>query len=304
MPTQKIVKTVVFTFVLIALATPLCAQQTYRAASCNRSDVNAVINGPTHTAVDGDIIQIPSGSCTWTSRISVPSNIGITIIGDGTPNSTASTTGASSSCSNTTITDGITSGGALLSMAPRYGNSASRISCMKLVPTTPNPGFGVPISVNGTCASGGCPNLRLDNLAVPGNWAGLGLTDDSFANVNNVFGVADHNTVGDSTTKNNGVDFLNVTHSAWQGVGQYGDNSWSSADTFGTAQTFYIENNTFGWAFATDTDSNLGTGGGGRFACRFNAFNNVTPASACGDHGTETTGRPRGADRPSSTATR
>src|SRR5262249_7489940 len=36
---------------------------TYNAASCNRSDVNAVINGPTHVAVDGDVIQIPSGSC-------------------------------------------------------------------------------------------------------------------------------------------------------------------------------------------------------------------------------------------------
>ena len=39
------------------------------AASCSQADVNAVINGPLHTAVDGDTIQIPRGSCTWNSGI-------------------------------------------------------------------------------------------------------------------------------------------------------------------------------------------------------------------------------------------
>src|SRR5215471_19723298 len=54
---------------------------TYTAATCNRSDVNSVINGPTHTAVDGDIINIPAGSCTWTASLSV--TVGISIIGAG-----------------------------------------------------------------------------------------------------------------------------------------------------------------------------------------------------------------------------
>lgn len=49
---------------------------TYTAASCAESDVNAVINGPTHTAVSGDIIVLPTsgGSCaaTWTSELNIP----------------------------------------------------------------------------------------------------------------------------------------------------------------------------------------------------------------------------------------
>src|SRR5271157_5909147 len=117
----------VFSFLVFLACADTCvlAQGSYTAATCNRSDVNAVINGPTHTAVNGDIINIPPGSCTWTSGITVPSNIGITIIGDGTTNSSASTTGASSSCGSTTtitVTNGITA----FRMKPAYGNSTSR----------------------------------------------------------------------------------------------------------------------------------------------------------------------------------
>lgn len=71
-------KTVLFTFLLSAPAAPLWAQ-TYTATSCNHSEVNAVTNGPTHTAVNGDPINIPAGSCRWTSGITVPSNIGLSI---------------------------------------------------------------------------------------------------------------------------------------------------------------------------------------------------------------------------------
>jgi hypothetical protein len=67
-----------FMVLLAALSCPLArAQETYTAASRNQSDVNAVINGPTHTAGNGDNINIPAGSCTWTSGTTVPSNIGI-----------------------------------------------------------------------------------------------------------------------------------------------------------------------------------------------------------------------------------
>jgi len=32
------------------------------------------------------------------------------------------------------------------------------------------------------------------------------------------------------------LSLVNVSHSAWQGIGQYGDNSWAAPDTFGTDQ--------------------------------------------------------------------
>jgi hypothetical protein len=42
-------------FFLLLFLVPLAkAQGTYAAAFCNVSDVNAIINGPTHAAVNGD----------------------------------------------------------------------------------------------------------------------------------------------------------------------------------------------------------------------------------------------------------
>src|SRR5271154_3927988 len=75
---------------------------TYTAASCNYSDVNAVINGPTHVAVNGDTIVIPAtGSpCTWTTGIAI-NGVGIDIAGTGTPNTGGSTVGAGTP--NTTL---------------------------------------------------------------------------------------------------------------------------------------------------------------------------------------------------------
>jgi hypothetical protein len=257
------------------------AQGTYTAATCNSSDVNAVINGPKHTAVNGDIIQIPAGSCTWTSSITVPPNIGITIIGTGTPNSGPASTGAG------TVNTIITGGG--FTMHPTYGNQTSRISTIKF-----QPGTAPPITVDGTCTASGCPNLRFDNLVFPSSWASVGLPDASVAFVSNVFGVADHNTVGDTDPNPNYMCFLNIGHGSWQGVGSWGDNSYASPDTFGTVQTFFIENNTINYALVTDTDIGGSNGGGARLACRFNTINSINAFGVCSGHGTDTTGRPRG----------
>lgn len=257
------------------------AQGTYTAASCNRSDVSAIINGPIHVAVNGDTILIPAGSCTWTGTITVPSNIGISIIGAGTPNSGPGTTGAGS------VSTTITAGGFV--MNPAFGNQTSRISTIKFQPGTTSP-----VTVNGTCTSSGCPKLRLDNLVFPSSWAAVGLSDASVAFISNVFGVADHNTVGDTDPSPSYVCFLNIGHGSWQGVGSWGDNSYASPDTFGTQQTFYIENNTINYALVTDTDIGSSNGGGARLACRFNTINNINAFGVCSGHGTDTTGRPRG----------
>lgn len=262
------------------------AQGTHTAASCNQSDVNAVINGPTHTAVDGDTIIIPPGSCTWTSGITVPSGIGISIIGAGTPNTGAGTFGAGTSTTKITFN----STGSIFAMNPVYGNSTSRISLLTFLPGTAVALF--PITVVGTCAAGGCPNIRLDNLVIPTSWIGH-MSTASFGLVGNMFGVIDHNTVGDTNPGSSYLNFLNVGHASWQGVGAFGDNSWASPDTFGTAQTLFLENNIFNWSQATDTVSGAGMGGA-RFACRFNQAPHIGPFGICTGHGTDTTGRPRG----------
>jgi hypothetical protein len=279
---RKLAIAILFTFCLV-LTPAAHSQGTVTAATCAQSDVSKVINGPTHVAVDGDTIIIPAGSCTWTSVISVRSGIGISIIGSGTPNASPNTFGAG------TIGTSITHGG--FAMNPTLGNSLSRISSINFLPAT---GAGAPITVNGNCTSSGCPNLRLDNLFFPTSWELVGLSDGSVAVVSNVFGVADHNTIGDLPQTSSYIDFLNLGNGSWRGVGSWGDNSWASPDTFGTAQTFYLENNIFNYALGTDTDIGGPNGGGARLACRFNQFNNINPFGTCSGHGTDTTGRPRG----------
>src|SRR5215469_9240166 len=102
-----IMKGLLLTLLLTALFITTTRAATYTATSCNRSDVNAVINGPMHTAVDGDLINIPAGTCTWTSGVTVPSGIGISIIGAGT----SDPYNPSGSGQTTKIIDSATGGG-------------------------------------------------------------------------------------------------------------------------------------------------------------------------------------------------
>lgn len=272
------------------VAATLAHAGTYTAASCNQSDVNAVINGPTHTAVDGDTIKIPSGSCNWTTGITVPSNIGVSIVGAGTPNSTASTTGASSSCSGTTIT--VSGGIKGFTMHPRYGNSTSRISCMDIASGS----SGIAFSVLGACTSSGCPNLRVDNVTFS-NWAGHANAGISYgiSAVGDMFGVLDHNTINGSS--GNYLQLVEQSNASYLGVGQYGDNSWAQPENYGSANFLYFENNTFNNAGTTENEGTAGgltNEGGGRVVVRFNTFNITDNFNfSLGWHGTESSGRPR-----------
>jgi hypothetical protein len=287
---------------LTALFSPMTRAATYTAASCNRSDVNAVINGTAHTAVDGDVINIPAGTCTWAAGVSVPAGIGITIIGAGTTDPHNP-----SGSGQTTIIDNATAGGYLFYFNPNSTSSLSRVSSMTLSPQSGlgNNSIGAPVAFQGVCTSGGgsnsvCPNIRVDHLAFPASpsWAGKTMPTSTMIVTDNVFGVIDHNSfyLDDNTGY---YEVLNFNNSAWQGVGQYGDNSWAAGDSFGTNQTIYVETNYFelrqGNLFpVTEAEGsfNLPAEGGGRVACRFNTA--VGLRSMCVNHGTESNGRPRG----------
>lgn len=288
-------KTVLFTFLLSALAAPLWAQGTYTAASCNYSDVNAVINGPTHTAVNGDIINVPSGTCTWTSNLVPPANVGITLIGSGTPNSTPGTTGAASSCTATEIIDNAGSSNFLMNFQPEYGNSTTRISCLDIEPASTSTTLYAPIGVNGTCTSSGCPPFRVDNITFGLNtqWTetGNGSQAAALIRIDDAFGVMDHNTLPSGSS----VEFFNAQMFSYLGVGANGDNSWAQPDSLGTANNVFAENNLDYTTYFGLNDCEAGAIGGCRFVDRYNTIY----ASANGafgiaeNHGTETAGRGR-----------
>lgn len=286
-------KRILIIFALFLLGAIPAAASTVTAATCAQADVKAVIVGPTHTAVDGDVIVMPTGACSWTSSaggLVVPAGIGITITGTGTPASGYATIVPDASCTGTTITWTIGSNH-MITITPGATASTSRISCMGITTTGATGSSAYPLQVSGMCNGSGCPQLRVDNITAPTGSA-CSISDSSFLGADNVFGDTDHNSVGDIASACNGIDWVNVTLSSYLGVGSWGDNSMSQPDTFGGANQFVLENNSFNYSFGTDVDN--GNGGAGRFTCRDNTFYEVTPASACTNHGTESTGRPRG----------
>jgi hypothetical protein len=267
----------------------------YVAASCNWGDVNAVINGPTHNALPGDTILIPAGSCTWTNVLSIP--VGLTLTGSGTPNTGPLTFGAGNP--TTIITDNVT-GGKSTALIYSSGLTYGQTLVIQLLDIEANSGStvtGPPIQVSGTCSSSGCGNFRADNIVfgktVPFVEATNGLI--TLIGVDNIYGVADHNTALTGNT-----EFININFTQWLGVGSYGDNSWAQPDSFGTAANFFVENNNLGVSLLALTEDEYpvpGSGGGSEGGSRqVDRFNRVTASGATNlfaVHGLDTGGRSR-----------
>src|SRR6185437_2209834 len=149
---------------LLSTLTLAAHGSTYTAASCEESDVNAVIHGPIHTAVNGDVIQIPAGTCSWTSTLNI-TGVGITIQGAGAPNNTPSTFGPGTT--NTIIQGtGLGTGRDLRSVTGLTSEQFMRISLLTLK-TDYSGGAelsGRAINISGRGTSSGCANIRVDNI--------------------------------------------------------------------------------------------------------------------------------------------
>ena len=91
---------ILFALLLGAAFSRQAQANTVNALTCKVSDVQG---GDQPWRATGMTVTIP-GSCTWTTGVTIPSAIGITITGMGTPDSNGSTQGASASCSSTVIT--------------------------------------------------------------------------------------------------------------------------------------------------------------------------------------------------------
>lgn len=274
---------------------PAAYAGTYTAASCNQSDVNAVINGPTHTAANGDTIIIPAGTCDWTSNLVGPTNVGFTLIGSGTPNAAAGATGAASSCTATQIIDNAGSSTFLMSFTPTYGASTMRVSCLDIEPESTSTTLYAPISVNGSCTSSGCPPFRIDNVTFGLNtqWteANNGSQAAAMVRINDAFGVLDHNTA----PNNSNVELFNAQMYSYLGVGANGDNSWAQPDSLGGANNVFAENNLWYSGYLSLNDCEASNIGGCRFVDRYNTITQSTNGSfgIAQNHGTETGGRGR-----------
>ncbi|HEY1648208.1 MAG TPA: hypothetical protein VGF96_09520 [Terracidiphilus sp.] len=266
---------------------------TVTAASCQESAVNAVINGPTHTAANGDTIVIPAGTCTWTSQLSI--QVGITLTGSGTPNSSPTTFGAGTP--TTIIVDNAGSGNPLIGVSNIPYGQTFALSLLDIEPNSGSTSLWSPVSVAGTCSSSGCPQVRIDNLIFgkTTQWTENGNSSSAgtMVRVDNIFGVADHNTLPNGSQ----VEFLNASLSAYLGAGGFGDNSWAQPDSLGAMNNFFLENNIdYFTQEVTDQEyaPNGGGIGGGRIVGRFNQLYATAGCwAAFGTHGLDTGGRNR-----------
>ena len=276
----------------------ICGGVVYNAASCSYVDILAAL--PSSGTGPATVI-IPSCSTPWTSNLNYTQPSGVTclkLIGAGTPNSGISTFGAGTPTS--IITDNAGNTNPLMFFNISYPQSLT-VQNLDILPFTGSTALVLPIEVLGTCTSSGCPNLRLDNLefgngSVQWTHTGNGANSSAMIGITNVYGVADHNTLPAGSD----VRMIDVSHSSLMGIGHYGDKSWALPDSYGTASTFYVENNLFSsiaWPFS-DSEININNSswnrGGGRYVARYNHITTASGGNVSG-HGTETgVGRPRG----------
>lgn len=204
------------------------------AASCSQTDVQAAID----SAADSDIVNIPPGSCTWTSPLNITYK-SITVQGSG--------------IDQTIITNGCGSG---WNESPFFitgkAGKSFRITALTLKG---------PFSTSGGIQiRGDCKEWRVDNLKItqdPPNTSGRAIKV-----IGETYGVIDHCLF---TKMRNCIDV------SW-GAGTIDDLSWSTPLSLGTADAVYIEDNTFSCTAADGCThmQAVDSGDGARYVFRYN----------------------------------
>jgi len=243
---------VLFLFFLFLSLRSAATAQTINAASCNQSDVQKAFSSVTASTTT---VNIPAGSCTWSSTVTltVPSG------------STALTVQGQTTCTG----DG------------RVGTLACTDST-NIADNTPNVSSGDNPLLAVTTQSGGCFTLKgltitgtgtspvqtyQGAILVYGGSTCSRLTQNHFLNINQVImglgdgtsGVADHNIFSQA---NPSIIFRTqaATGSDWSG-----NIPWSQPTNLGAANSWYFEDNQLVGG-STDCDK------GGRFVVRYNTF--------------------------------
>ncbi len=225
--------------------------QTINAASCSSADVQAAFNAVTNSTTT---VNIPAGTCTWTSSVSlnVPSgSTTLSVLGAGN----LSTLGGGDA---TVIVDNYASNSPLISIGTGSASSFFRFAGITLK------GGSGSVKWNGVLAMGGnSQNTRVDHnhvwLATYGGTSNIGVRYGGWT-----YGVFDHNLCDDNT----GVsECVNVWTDGYGGY-SLGNGAWADSTGFGSNRFVYLESNTFNQGMYID-DCDMG----GREVVRFNTIN-------------------------------
>ena len=259
--------------------------QTINAASCSASDVQNAFNSVTSSTTT---VNIPSGSCNWSTqvRLTIPSgNTSLTVQGQSTTNITCTAAGlcTGSATDGTTIVDNYNSNSSPLIIT----TNSTPSSLFRLTGITIQGGSGL-VKYQGFIIMGGSSqNFRFDHSHLNTTTYSPAVSTAGMQVQGCIYGVADHNIVDNpSGSVNNGIQ-------EYQGAcngdsTNQGNGAWASATALGTANSFYLENNIFNNGFGNDCLY------GGRFVFRYNSFNATAPAAAIQTHATGSTTDGRG----------
>jgi hypothetical protein len=236
---------------------PAADAATHTAASCNASAVQSAINN----ASNGDTVQIPAGTCTWNSQLTITK--GIQLLGAGVD--------------VTVLVDNVPKDGSPTDKLLVFSVGAPatfRMAHMTIRGQSPDSGSfnHGHIGLQGSSKAFRVDHLKFTNMQT----AGIRVNGD-------LYGVIDHNEF--IYNFNQGIV---VSHDGWGGA-QFGDGSWAAPLTLGTEKAIYIEDNICTELYI-QTPSCVDAFDGARVVIRYNTLNNTAIAS----HGTESSQRRRG----------
>ena len=242
----------------------VASAQTINAASCSSTDVQSALN---NVKADGTTVNIPAGTCAWTTTVTYNQNFSTTIQGAGSTTGSDSLGNPTGYNDQTIIQDNVPhnpNDNPVLQVNTINGKTFE-LSGMSFYGSASNPTVtyhGV-VRISGTSQAARVDhNHFYHNNVVNLVWNGY------------IFGVIDRNVFTESV---NDADGIRPEEAAWQGdTSGNGNQSWADSEHFGTNQFVFAENNSFQadssvctgqcHAFAFDCDEF-----GGRFVFRYNS---------------------------------
>lgn len=221
------------------------------AVSCSGADVQAAIN----SATNGDTVFVPSGSCTWTTAVSIPNTKGITLQGAG--------------IDVTTIVDSIATDNTL-TVNVKNGNALAVVT-------------GFTFDANQTNKTGSFSEVSVDTT--------LDSVDSFRIHRNKITNILRRgiNVISSGPPISGLIDRNTIcpvqTNQAAQTISLFGDNDegyepFGRPVSFGSNSSVYVEDNTF--CTAPPNDGPFDAYSGIRYVFRFNTVNFGTVAH----HGT------------------
>lgn len=239
---------------LIALFFLLCGMaHAVDSPDCQQTNVQNAITA----SASGVTIHVPSGSCSWSSAVSI--NSGKTLQGAG--------------ITQTHIT--VTAAGAGVNITGATSPNVTRVTGIDFVYAGPTTSAGI-VEVGGTNFS---VAFRFDH-----NHITIGNNGNTSRGIetSSVYGLIDNNTFDVTTTSS--VQVISPSGTPINTDG--GFTAWMQPLSLGTINAVYVEDNTFNYPLAGSAEDAIDGYSGSRIAVRFNQFNNAH----IGFHGTDSGG--------------